>query len=447
MQRILPNDNGTSEADVTTGGMRIAVIGSGIAGLGAAWLMRGRQVVVFEAEARLGGHARTVQAEGVAVDTGFIVCNRRTYPLFIPMLEHLGVELAPSDMSFAASFADGGYEYGTTRPLDMLAQPARMLDLSHWRMIRDILKFFRQAPGHAGAGGSIGDVIEALRLGPEFRDRFLMPISGAIWSTPTRAMMEFPAASFLRFFENHGLLTVNDQPKWLTVKGGSAVYVAALAKACGAELRTGCPVQSVTRGEGGITVVSPRGSEVFDRVIFATHAPQALGLLARPDADETAILGALRTEANRMVLHSDISFMPRRRAIWSSWNHVTSAPAGGLSDRPISLSYWMNRLQGLQTPRPLIVTLNPEREPAHIHDEAVLHHPQYDGPGLAALGRLGDIQGRGGVYYAGAWTRYGFHEDGLLSALRVAQAMGGQWPLGPDPWADEAPDWAQGGKR
>ena len=440
--RLIAVDNGTDGGNVTTKALKIAVIGSGISGLGAAWLLRGHQVTVFEAEGRLGGHARTVEAEGVAVDTGFIVCNRRTYPLFIPLMEHLGVELIPSDMSFAASFGNGAYEYGTTRALDMFAQPRRALDLSHWRMIRDTLRFFRLAPGQAEAGGTIGEVIARLGLGAEFRDRFLMPISGAIWSTPTRAMLDFPAASFLRFFENHGLLTVNAQPKWLTVKGGSRAYVAALSAASGAEIRLACPVQAVTREGRGVRVASARGEEMFDRVIFATHAPQAARLLARPDADEAAILGAFSTAPNRMVLHSDTRLMPRTRSIWSSWNHVTAAPAGALSDRAISLSYWMNRLQGLKTPRPLIVTLNPEHEPDHIHDEAVFEHPQYDPATLSALGRLGEIQGRGGVYYAGAWTRYGFHEDGLLSALRVAQAMGVHWPLGPDPWADEAPIWA-----
>ncbi|MDD8021552.1 MAG: FAD-dependent oxidoreductase [Paracoccaceae bacterium] len=423
---------------MTTKGLKIAVIGSGISGLGAAWLLAPQhEVVIFEAEARPGGHARTVQAQGVAVDTGFIVCNRKTYPLFIPLLEHLGVALTPSDMSFAASFGGGAYEYGTTRPLDMFAQKRRLADPSHWRMIRDILRFFRAAPDHAGASGSIGDLIATLGLGPEFRDRFLMPISGAIWSTPTRDMLSFPAASFIRFFDNHGLLSVSAQPQWLTVAGGSASYVTALLRATRADLRLRCPVRSVTRDANGLHVISTRGTERFDRVIFATHAPQALALLAQPDTEERAILGALRTEANRMVLHSDTRLMPQRRAIWSSWNYVTAGDKA-LSDRPISLSYWMNRLQHLDTPRPLIVTVNPEIEPDHIHDEAILHHPQYDAAALVAQARLGAIQGRGGVHYAGAWTRYGFHEDGLLSALRVAQALGTPWPLGADPWAETA---------
>ena len=419
--------------------MKIAIVGSGISGLGAAWLLsRAHEVTLFEAEPRLGGHARTVQAEGVDVDTGFIVCNRKTYPLFIPMLEHLGVELIPSDMSFAASFAGGRYEYGTTRALDMFAQPLRLLDPSHWRMVRDILAFFRQAGGRADYPGSIGELIAELGLGAEFRDRFLMPISGAIWSTPTRDMLDFPAQSFIRFFDNHGLLTVNDQPKWLTVRGGSARYVEVLAQASGAQIRLNSPVTAIERDGASVRVVSERGPELFDRVILATHAPQALRMLAQPDAQEQAILSALRTEGNRMVLHSDTDLMPRRRSIWSSWNYVTEA-APGLTDRPISLSYWMNRLQSLQTERPLIVTLNPEREPRHIHDEAILHHPQFDAAARQAQQRLPEIQGRGGVYYAGAWTRYGFHEDGLLSALRVAEALGVSWPLGPNPWADEAP--------
>lgn len=424
---------------MTTRGLKIAIIGSGISGLGAAWLLAPHhEVVMFEAEARAGGHARTVKAAGTSVDTGFIVCNRKTYPLFIPLLEHLGVELAPSDMSFAASFSDGAYEYGTTRALDMFAQKKRLADPAHWRMVADILRFFRAAPGHAGASGSIGDLIAELGLGAAFRDRFLMPISGAIWSTPTRDMLDFPAASFIRFFDNHGLLSVNAQPKWLTVKGGSARYVEALTRATRAEIRLSCPVHSVRRDGTGVELVTARGGERFDRVILATHAPQSLALLDRPDAEERAILGAFRTEPNRMVLHSDTSFLPRRRSIWSSWNYVT-AQSQALSERPISLSYWMNRLQPLATEQPLIVTLNPEHEPRAIHDEAVLSHPQFDAAAVAAQARLPGIQGRGGVFHAGAWTRYGFHEDGLLSALRVAQSLGVDWPLGPDPWAEEAP--------
>lgn len=415
---------------------RIAIIGSGISGLGAAWLLDDHHdVVLFEAEARPGGHARTVTVDGVAVDTGFIVCNRRTYPLFIPMLERLGVALEPSDMSFSASFDGGRYEYGTFSTRAMFAQPMCLVDAGHWRLIRDILRFFRAAPGHRTAQGSIGDLIRTLRLGDEFRDRFLLPISGAIWSTPTAGMMDFPADTFVRFFDNHGLLSVNGQPNWLTVTGGSRVYVQAILDRLQADVRLSMPVHAIRRHEGGgVTVASARGEERFDTVVFATHAPQALALLECPDADERAVLSAFRTQPNRMVLHSDPRLMPRRRSAWAAWNYVTqgSMPA---SDRPISLSYWMNRLQNLSTPRPLIVTLNPEIEPDHVHDEAILAHPQYDAAAGAAQARLGQIQGRGGVFYAGAWTRYGFHEDGLLSALRVAQALGIDWPLGPDPWA------------
>ncbi|WP_371742056.1 NAD(P)/FAD-dependent oxidoreductase [Citreicella sp. C3M06] len=422
---------------MTTGRIRTAIIGSGISGLTSAWLLAPHQdVTIFEASSRPGGHARTRQVDGIAVDTGFIVCNRRTYPLFIPLLEHLGVELADSDMSFAASFQGGKLEYGTTKALDMFAQKRRLLDPAHWRMIRDTLRFFKQAHGSVRSGESIGALLERLGLGDTFRDRFLMPISGAIWSTPTREMADFPAAAFIDFFENHGLLSVDDQPQWLTVRGGSARYVEALLAATDARLRLSCPVGSVLREAGAITVASAAGKERFDRVVFATHAPQALAILEGTDAQERDILSGFRTEPNRMVLHSDISFLPKTRKIWSSWNYVTDA-APGPSDRPISLSYWMNRLQPLGADKPLIVTLNPEREPAQIHDEAILYHPQFDAVSAQAQARLPQIQGRGGVHFAGAWTRYGFHEDGVLSALRVAQDMGLDWPLGPDPWAEE----------
>lgn len=424
---------------MTTSRIRTAVIGSGISGLATAWLLAPHQdVTIFEADSRAGGHARTRTVDGVAVDTGFIVCNRRTYPLFIPMLEHLGVDLADSDMSFAASFGGGALEFGTTRALDMFAQRRRLFDPGHWRMVRDTLRFFRHAAGAARPGESIGALLDRMGLGTAFRDRFLMPISGAIWSTPTRDMLAFPADAFVRFFDNHGLLTVNDQPQWLTVRGGSARYVEAVLAATDARLRLSCPVRSVARHAGGVVVDSAAGAERFDRVVFATHAPQALALLRGADLDERYILSAFRTEANRMVLHSDVAFMPKIRSIWSSWNYVTDG-APGPSDAPISLSYWMNRLQPLGTERPLIVTLNPERQPQHVHDEAILHHPQFDAASVAAQARLPAIQGRGGVYFAGAWTRYGFHEDGVLSALRVAQCMGLDWPLGADPWAEDRP--------
>ncbi len=424
--------------------MKTAIIGSGISGLGAAFLLDPHHdVTLFEAEPRPGGHARTVRAGGVDVDTGFIVCNRRTYPLFVPLMQHLGVPLMPSDMSFSASFGRGAYEYGTFSMRAMFAQPMCLIDGAHWRLIRDILRFFRHAPGHA-AQGNIGDLTRALRLGDDFRNRFLLPISGAIWSTPTADMMEFPASTLVRFFDNHGLLSINGQPQWLTVRGGSRVYVDAILRRLRGSLRLNCPVQSVRRVPGGVMIKTAAAEEErFDRVVFATHAPQALALLEAAEGDERAILGALRTKPNRMVLHSDTAFMPRRRAAWAAWNYVTSGDMPP-TDRPISLSYWMNRLQKLDTPEPLIVTLNPETEPRRIHDQAVMHHPQFDAAAIDAQARLPQIQGRGGVYYAGAWTRYGFHEDGLLSALRVAQAMGVDWPLGPDPWPDAwpAPDSA-----
>ncbi|MDO5648896.1 NAD(P)/FAD-dependent oxidoreductase [Paracoccus sp. (in: a-proteobacteria)] len=416
--------------------MRIAIIGGGISGLGAAWLLDPHHdVTLFEAEPRAGGHARTVTAQGVAVDTGFIVCNRRTYPLFIPMLEHLGVGLAPSDMSFSASFGGGRLEYGTFSTRAMFAQKRRLADPAHWRMIRDILRFFRDAP-RDGCAGSLGDLIDQMRLGAGFRDRFLLPISGAIWSTPVRDMLDFPAAPFIRFFDNHGLMSVNGQPEWLTVAGGSRAYVDAVLSRLRGRVRLNSPVRAVTR-QGGLQVVTDAGAERFDRVIFATHAPQTLAMLDAPDAQERAILGAFRTQDNRMVLHSDTRLMPRRRNVWAAWNYVTAGPQAA-TDRPISLSYWMNRLQHLDTPRPLIVTLNPEMEPDHIHDTAILAHPQFDAQAVAAQAQLSDIQGHGGVHYAGAWTRYGFHEDGLLSALRVAQSLNVNWPLGPDPWGADA---------
>ena len=417
---------------------KIAVIGSGISGLGAAWLLDPHHdVTLFEAEPRPGGHARTVQVGKTAVDTGFIVCNRRTYPLFMPLLDHLGVATGPSDMTFSASFGGGRYEYGTGNTRALFAQPRRAMDPRHLLMLRDILRFFRQAMAYQGSGLSLGDMLEQLRLGDDFRDLFLLPISGAIWSTPSGGMMDFPAASFVRFFDNHGLLSVSGQPEWRTVTGGSRAYVRAILSRLQGRVRLGAPVFKILRDDEGVTVVSPHGPQRFDRVVIATHAPQALAMLDHPDHEEEQILRRFRTQPNRMVLHSDERFMPRRKAAWAAWNYITEARRPD-PHAPISLSYWMNRLQNLTTDKPLIVTLNPESEPRDIHDQAMLDHPLFDEAAIRAQSRLPSIQGRGGVYYAGAWTRYGFHEDGLLSALRVAQAMGIEWPLGQDPWAAEA---------
>jgi predicted NAD/FAD-binding protein len=418
--------------------LRIAVIGSGIAGLGSAWLLDPHhEVTLFEAAPRPGGHARTVDALGTPVDTGFIVCNPRTYPLFLPMLDHLGVETEGSDMTFSASFGGGRLEYGTGDLGAVFAQRWRALDPRHLRMLAQILRFFRQAHLHADSGLTLRAMLDELGLGRDFRELFLLPISGAIWSTPTGDMLDFPAASFVRFFDNHGLLSVSGQPQWRTVTGGSRAYVQAILSRLRGQVRLAAPVFRVIRDPQGVTVVSPHGPERFDRVVMACHAPQSFAMLEAPDAEERAILGHLRTQPNRMVLHSDPALMPRRRAAWAAWNYITAAPRPD-PDRPISLSYWMNRLQNLTTPQPLIVTLNPESEPRDIHDEAMLDHPVFDTAAIASQKRLPAIQGRGGVYYAGAWTRYGFHEDGLLSALRVAQAMGIDWPLGMDPWAAEA---------
>lgn len=244
--------------------LKIAIIGSGISGLGAAFLLDpDHDVTLFEASARPGGHARTVQAGGVDVDTGFIVCNRRTYPLFAPLMDHLGVALERSDMSFSASFGGGAYEYGTFSTRAMFAQPGCMIDAGHWRLIRDILRFFRKAPAHATTGGSIGDLTRELGLGEDFRNRFLLPISGAIWSTPTADMMDFPADSFVRFFDNHGLLSVNGQPQWLTVAGGARTYVQAILDRLRGSVRLGCPVAQVIRDGQGVQVISPAGRNVL----------------------------------------------------------------------------------------------------------------------------------------------------------------------------------------
>lgn len=410
---------------------RVAVIGGGISGLAAAHALSPTDnVVLFEAEPRLGGHARTVLAGkrgDQPVDTGFIVFNRVNYPGLVRLFEDLDVPVAPSCMSFGASLRGGAVEYGLKDLRAVFAQPSNALRPAFRRMIRDILHFNRNARAAVRDGSmTVADLLGALGTGPWFRDCYLLPLSGAIWSTPARRILEFPAAAMIRFFDNHALLHHSGQHKWSTVRGGSVEYVRRLEarlRSRGVDLRLGAPVAGVRRRPGGAEVRAAGGLwEPFDEVILATHADDTLRLLSDATGPERRALKAVRYQPNIAVLHADAGVMPRRRRAWSSWNYAEAA--GGASDR-IDLTYWMNSLQPIPRDDPMFVTLNPTRPIRDdlVYDTAAFRHPVYDLAALSAQAALRALNGANATWFCGAWMRNGFHEDGLASALDVVAAM------------------------
>ncbi len=411
--------------------LKIAVIGGGIAGIGAAWLLsRRHDVVLYEAEDRLGGHARTVDVPGprgpVPVDTGFIVYNHVNYPHLTGLFRHLGVATKPSDMSFAVTVDDGAIEYGCRTLNAALAQRANALRPAFWRMLRDIVVFNRTALAVAQRDPrmTIEGLIRHQGLGDWFTRYYLLPMSGAIWSTPREQMRSFPALALARFFENHGLLSLNGQHQWWTVEGGSREYVRRMAATMPAEVRLRAPVAAVERSGDGVTVRAACGEAGrFDQVVMACHTDQALRMLADADVPERRVLDRIAYRPNRAVLHTDASQMPKRRACWSSWVYQATSSA---TESAASVTYWMNSLQGIPDDTPLFVTLNPARPIPDdcILDEHVCHHPQFDLHALAAQAELPSVQGRRGTWFCGAWTRNGFHEDGLASAVAVAERLG-----------------------
>lgn len=412
----------------------IAIIGGGIAGMGAAWLLRETaDVTLFEAADELGGHVCTIMDGQQPVDTGFIVANDRNYPYFNRFLDELGVATQPSDMSFGVSIGNGAIEWAGDSPGKLFAQPGLVRDPAHWRMIVDILRFNRRAKRMLAADHvpdmALGEFLDIHRFSEAFAARYLLPMAAAIWSTPTAGIREFPLAAFLHFFDNHGLLDVQNRPQWHTVAGGSHAYVHAVAGALGDRVRCATPIQRVRRQADGVTVITARGRTLrFDQVIFACHADTTTRLLVDAEPLERELLGAFSFQPNRAVLHSDASLMPKRRRVWSSWNYA--ADRAEISDQRVAVTYWMNRLQSISGPREYFVSLNPlsEPEPAQVIADIGYSHPVFDRGALAAQKRLREIQGNGGVWHAGAWCGYGFHEDGLASATRVAEALGVRAP-------------------
>ena len=415
----------------------IAVIGSGISGLSAAWLLsrkhpaRKHRVVLYEADGRLGGHSNTVDAAGVAVDTGFIVFNEQTYPNLTALFDHIGVATKRSDMSFAVSLDDGRLEYSGTGLFGLFAQGRNAISPRFWSMLRDLVRFYREAPRDMAALGTItlDEYLDATGYGRGFREDHLYPMAAAIWSTPAAKIGTYPAASFIRFCDTHGLLKLTGRPVWRTVTNGSRSYVRALADDI-SEIASDCPVRAIVRTGNGVEIIGDDGQRRhFDRVVIATHADQALKLLADPSSEERRLLGAFGYVANEAVLHSDTRLMPRRRRVWSSWNYMTRNDG---DDFRLAVTYWMNRLQSIESDRPLFVTLNPHREIASgkILKQISYSHPLFDGRAIEAQKELWSLQGRRNTWFCGAYFGAGFHEDGLQSGLAVAEEIGG----GQRPW-------------
>lgn len=428
----------TLQSDTIASGppRRIAVIGGGIAGMSAAHdLARDHAVTLFEAEPRLGGHARTVmagRAGDVAVDTGFIVFNEPNYPGLTRLFRELDVPVTRADMSFSVSLDQGGFEYAfrEERPLrGIFAQKRNMLRPRFWRMLRDVLHFNAHAKSAARDPAlDMDGLLTALKTGPWLRDRFLLPFAGAIWSTPTDRIWAFPAETLVDFLDNHGLLTHKAHPQWYTVQGGSRVYVDRLGAAIsarGGQVLTGHPVEAVRRDAGRVDLRHGGAWQSFDAVVFAVHADAALRLLTDPSHEETQALSAIRFTANEAVLHSDPRLMPRRRAAWAAWNHRGSTTGASSA---VAVTYWMNALQvTLPRDEPLFLTLNPDADiaPDRVYDRHLFHHPAYDHRALAARRQLRAGNGAQNTWFCGAWLRNGFHEDGVQSAADITKALRG----------------------
>jgi uncharacterized protein len=413
---------------------RIAVIGSGISGLSVAHALASQaQVTLFEADPRFGGHSHTVDVRlnGVrhGVDTGFLVFNHRTYPRLVELFQRLQVPTAPSEMSFSVQVPQAGLEWSGNSLNTVFAQRTNLLRPRFLRMLSQILRFNRLATGIAEAGSEaelaepIGDFLSRHGFAEAFRDWYLLPMLGCIWSCPTDQMLRFPVATMIRFCHNHGLIQVSDRPQWHTVVGGSRVYVQKMLASI-ADARANTPVRALRRVSGGVVVATDVGSERFDEAVLACHSDQSLALLADARDDERRLLGAIRYQPNRAVLHTDASVLPRRKLAWAAWNYERAADAQA-EQSAVCLHYLINRLQPLPWTTPVVVSLNPSRAiaPYKVIGAYDYSHPVFDGAAIEAQRRLPAIQGRDHTWFCGAWTRYGFHEDGLMSGLAVAAAL------------------------
>jgi predicted NAD/FAD-binding protein len=412
--------------------MKIAIIGSGIAGLTSAYLLNRRHdITLFEAGDWIGGHTHTVdvQVDGhsYAVDTGFIVFNDWTYPNFIRLLSQLGVGFKATEMSFSVSDPLSGVEYNGNNLNSLFAQRSNLLSPKFWGMVRDILRFNREALNdlnqqRIASDMTLGDYLKANGYSERFIAHYIVPMGAAIWSMSLNDMLGFPLQFFVRFFKNHGLLSVSDRPQWCVIEGGSSSYVAPLTESFKQHIRLNCAVTRVERDADGVTLHSAAGTERFDKVIFACHSDQALALLAAPTRIEKEILGALPYADNDVVLHTDTRLLPKRPLAWASWNYRLGGPV----DQPAAVTYDMNILQGIQSDSTFCVSLNQTAaiDPSKILARYTYAHPQYSLAGMAAQARWEELLGANHSYFCGAYWANGFHEDGVVSALRVAREFG-----------------------
>ena len=411
--------------------MRIAVVGTGISGLVAAYLLsREHELTIFEADDHIGGHTHTHAVERFgrryAVDTGFIVFNERTYPNFIRLLDEIGVASQPTGMSFSVRCERTGLEYNGTDLNGLFAQRRNLLRPSFHRMVADILRFYREAPALLVDGDpalTLGQYLERGHYSRPFVDQHIIPMGAAVWSTDARQMLDFPARYFVQFFDNHGFLVVNGRPPWRVVCGGSHAYVGPLTRGFRERIRFRTPVRAISRKRDGVRI-TPWGGEAerFDAVVIATHSDQALALLSDPSPAEREILGAIPYQRNEVVLHTDARLLPRCRRAWAAWNYhlLDPAPSGA------AVTYNMNLLQGLESPEPFCVTLNRGAaiDPAKVIARLTYHHPVYTRAGVAAQARRNEISGVNRTYFCGAYWGHGFHEDGVVSGLAVARHFG-----------------------
>lgn len=413
--------------------MRIAVIGSGIAGLASAWLLsRRHEVTLYEANDYLGGHTHThdiaLDGRRYAVDTGFIVHNPVHYPLLTRLFDELGVASQPTTMSFAVHNEATGLEYNATSLDALFCQRRNLLSPRFIGMVRDLFRFYREAPtllGGTDQGPTLGEWLAERRYGAAFRDEHLVPMASALWSSPAEQILAFPARYLVQFMANHQMLQVAGRPEWRVVRGGSASYVRAMRRRWQVRERLGNPVRDIRRDGLGVTVTSAAGSERFDQVVLACHSDQALALLADASDRERAILGAMPYQANDVVLHTDATLLPRRRKAWAAWNAFIPREPGA----PCTVSYCMNLLQSLDAPEPFVVTLNRSEaiDPAKVLRRLRYHHPVYTHAAVAAQRRKAEIQGINRTWFAGAYWGWGFHEDGMRSAVEVADALNVRW--------------------
>ena len=413
--------------------LKFAIVGTGISGLSAAWLLSQRHdVTVYERADRIGGHSNTILASvggrSIPVDTGFIVFNRRTYPNLTALFEWLKVPTQVSNMSFGVSMDNGALEYSGSGISGVFGQPRNLIRPRFWSMLADLVRFYRHAPIDTdlidGENFSLGDYLKMGKYGEAFRDDHLLPMASAIWSASPAEMLSYPAAAFIRFHDNHGLLQLKQRPAWETVVGGSRNYVNRLTDTFADRIRLDTGVREVRRMNNEVVVTDSKGhSERYDHVVLASHADQSLKMLADPSPKERNLLGAFRYSRNLAVLHTDDTFMPKRRAVWSSWNYIGSRDA--VRDG-VCVTYWMNRLQNIESEKPLFVTLNPTRPPRAgtlLYSE-IYDHPIFDAKAIAAQQRLWLLQGDRNTWFCGAYFGAGFHEDGLQAGLAVAEQLG-----------------------